>query len=102
MRGRTLFISAVLLLIILPLAVYVPVRQAAENRELAFEVAELEGEIQQLDEEIRKLRVEIAELESPDRVARLIEFYADVEKADEKRILIVTDESQDREEEDER
>jgi cell division protein FtsL len=93
MRIKPQHAAVVFLLLILPAAVFIPVRQAAQNRELAFEIAQLENEIQELDEQIRQLNAQIAELESPDRISRLIEFYADVRKAEEQDILIVTDKS---------
>lgn len=92
-RGtRRLRWLVVLVLIVIPVAVYIPVHQAAQHRELAFEINQLEREIQQLEEQIRILNVEVARLESPDRLVEIIEHYTDVKRADEESLVIVTEE----------
>ncbi|MGM0432620.1 MAG: hypothetical protein ACQEQU_07900 [Spirochaetota bacterium] len=92
-RGtRRLRWLVVLVLIVVPVAVYIPVHQAALHRELAFEITQLEREIQQLEEQIRMLNVEVAELESPDRLIDIVEHYTDVKKADEENLVVVTEE----------
>ncbi len=90
-KNRALRWAAAILLLVIPAAIYVPVRQAAVHRELLFTITRLEREILDLDEQIRMLNVDIAQMESPDRLIPLIELYANLKRSTEDTILLITE-----------
>ncbi len=83
-QNRSTVIAGIILLIMIPVSLYFPVRQAARFRELKFSIMQIERNIEELSEYNRKLTGELTILHNPDRILSLV-----TEQASEDDVIII-------------